>query len=122
MPHSPSLANAIRHWIFQVPLLDSFNGTIETVFTSAMFSSQSFAPTNHQKPLNFHTLNKLQILEHWAHNLLSFYLFNRSLGFQKLQKTEHNESNTWREKWREFNTLDQGDDVSAITHYDIKIN
>ena len=25
------------------------------------------------------------------------YLFNRSLGFQKLQKTEHNDSITWRE-------------------------
>ena len=55
--------------------------------------------------------------------LLSFHLkFNRSLGFQKLQKkTEHNESITWRKKTA-ISTIDLGDDVSAITQYDIRIN
>ena len=52
---------------------------------------------------------------------LGLYLFNRSLGFQKLQKTEHKESITWRKKGAS-STLDGGDDVSAITHYDIRVN
>ena len=54
---------------------------------------------------------------------VEFLTFNRSLGFQKLQKTEDNESITWRKRGAS-STLDRGDDVSAITlaHYDIRIN